>query len=44
MVVIWVMFFWLFFGRIVKYLWGSHKTLVAKSRGRGLKKCIIGCF
>ena len=36
-------FFGFFFGRIVTYLWVSHKTLVAKSWSGGFKKCIVGC-
>lgn len=43
----WLLFVLCFFGfhfeRIIKYLWISHKILVANFWGRGLKKRSIGC-
>ena len=48
MVVIWVIsfcfvFFFFFYGRIVIYLWVSHRIYVAKSCSGGFKKWSIGC-
>ena len=43
MVVVWVMSFGFFLGKIVIYRWVSHIVYVAKSRGIGCRKLILRC-